>query len=148
MEGLMQNHLNIQQIDGYREESLSIHERRQVENHIFDCDECRERLCEALNVNQGIAYLLAYLLNEDLEEEDNHLDCEEKGMIVHPTSAQLRLYLGLRLPPDKLKQINWHLAECDVCKQKYRKITDIPVRDTSLERYASDPAEEDLNQST
>lgn len=98
----MSEHLSPIQIEGYRRYKLAPEELLGVDAHLADCEECRQRVDDALSHGAGETTVYAQLSSET-------------GVGDHLSFEQSADYVEKSLSGDALQTVSDHLASCAEC---------------------------------
>jgi anti-sigma factor RsiW len=100
----MSGHLNEERLESYLNRKLSEADRAQIEAHLNDCGDCRDRLHREERAQAGALSLLQSLRSE-AQEPQEHLSFE-----------QLEAWADDRLDPADREIVESHLQICSLCR--------------------------------
>src|SRR6266487_2913335 len=106
----MEKHLTSGQIVGYHEQKLLLKELHMINEHIAECTDCREQLCEVEKIDDGVQTFIDELEIEGIEESQ------------HFSYEQLEAYVNGDL--DKVDRIvaDSHLYICSMCAREVQEV--------------------------
>src|SRR5215470_3662581 len=120
----MPEHLSVEQITSYRERRASPAELLQVDDHISQCAECRERLSSASDLRTALQAARSRLMSghePDLSDERGGSP-QLVSKSEHLAYEQLEAYVDGKMSRAARRIAETHLKACQLCSEELRDL--------------------------
>jgi hypothetical protein len=120
----MPEHLSVEQITSYRERRASPAELLQIDDHISQCAECRERLSSASALRAALQAAGSRLLSghgSDLSDEPGRSP-QVVSKSEHLAYEQLEAYVDEKMSHSARGVAEAHLKACQLCSEELRDL--------------------------